>query len=536
MERKANRIRTRLPLLALLLTVVMLVGSAGLAEAPTLGKGEFPLTTEPVTLKIWGGEIVNNDYLTNVATTEYEKMTGVTIEWDLYSSSMQGDEAFNILIASGDYPDIISGWFGPERIAMCVEGDILVPLNDYIASGSYYQDALTEQPQYWDMITAGDGNVYTFIYTDSGVHKDSEYKMWVYTEWLEQLGMEAPTTPEAFKDMLIAFQSNDLNGNGQADELALVGYYNGRQNDPICYLMNPFELYRDDFFHISDEGEIIFTANTDGWRDGLRYINDLYESGLILEETYVQDKTQFQALLNRPEGETIIGVFPGWYQGDVIDINVLNWTDYQAIAPLVGPTGLQQTAARQGGNFNMNSGITTNCENPEIAFRWLDWFLSDEGNTFTQFGVEDITYDMSEEPAFTGATPSISMRFFEKPQVWNSGTVPRYDKAEIRYGTTEDEAKRNVENTYVLFSAAEIYEPYYVWHNIPDVVWCADEDVLTKRTDYRTMFNEYIKATNTAFVVGVMDIDNDADWQSYLDTLESMGLQDYLETLAQYYS
>lgn len=505
-------------------------------NAATLEKGQFPLTTEPVTLTIWAKEIVNyEDYATNVSTTEYEKMTGVRIEWDLYSSSMDDNEAFNMLIASGSYPDIISGWFSPERVAMCAEGNVLVPLNDYIESGSYYLDALTEQPHYREMVTANDGNIYNLIYTDSGVHKDSEYKMWVYTQWLEDLNISAPTTPEEFKEMLIAFTQNDMNGNGQNDELPLVGFHNGRQNNPICYLMNPFELYRDNYYYIGDNGEIKFVANTDGWREGLRYINDLFKSGLIMEETYVQDKTQFQALLNRPKGETIVGVFPSWYQGSEVDPTVLDWTDYQAIAPLKGPTGLQQTAARQGGNFNLNSGITSSCKNPEIAFRWLDYMLSDEGNIFTQFGVEGITYDWSDAPGFAGNTPSISMRYFDKPQVWNSGTVPRYDKAEIRYGTTEDETKRNVENTYILFSAAKIYEPYYVWHNVPDIVWCDDNDVITERTDYMALFKEYIDTANTAFVVGTMDINNDADWQNYLDTLNSMGLDDYLNILAEYH-
>lgn len=508
----------------------------GNGGSTTVAKGEFPLTTEPITLKIWGKEHVNNDYQTNVTTTEYEKKTGVKVEWDLFSSSMDDNEAFNILIASGNYPDIISSTMNTERVNMCVEGKILIPLNNYIDSGSYYKDMLTEQPQFKDMVTAGDGNIYTFVYTDSGVHKDSEYKMWVYTEWLEKLKLSTPTTPEEFKEMLIAFKEKDPNGNGKADELPMVGYNKGRQNDPICYLMNPFELYRNDYFYINDSGEVKFVANTDGWRDGLRYLNDLFKSGLILEETYVQDKTQFQTLLNRPAGETIMGVFPGWYQGDVIDVNVLDWTAYQAIPPLKGKTGLQQTAARIGGNFNLNGAITTSCKNPEIAYRWMDWFLSDEGNVFTQFGAKDITYDASDIPAFTGTTPSIAMRQFDTIQIWNSGTVPRYDKSDIRYSTAEDTSKRNIDNTYALFSAAKIYEPYYVPHNIPDVVWCNDQDLITKRTDYTTIFNEYIGNSNTAFVVGTMDINNDADWQKYVDKLNSMELDDYLQVLETYYS
>ncbi|MGI5894053.1 MAG: hypothetical protein ACOX6P_05595 [Candidatus Merdivicinus sp.] len=498
----------------------------------------FPIVNEPVTLKVWGPETIQGDYNTLLSTTYYEEMTGVHIEWDQYSSTMDGNEAFNLLIASGDLPDIMGSGYSTEQVAMCIEGDIVIPLNDLIDKyGTNFQKALEEQPQYVDMLTAPDGNIYNFMYTDVGVHKDSEYKMWVYTDWLEKLNMEAPTTPEEFKEMLIAFKEQDPNGNGQADELGLVGFYNGRQSDPICYLMNAFELYNTNYYTITDDKKINFVANTDGWRDGLRYLNDLYESGLIEEETYVQDKTQFQALLNKPAGETIVGTFPFWYQGDAIDTSVLKWTDYQAIAPLKGPTGLQQTAARKGGGFALNNMITTKCEYPEVAFRWLDYLVSEEGNFFTQFGVEGETYEWVDQPAFNGSDKALkaTKENVSGTILWNSGYFPRYDSVDVRYATVDDEALRDTDNTYVLYSAAKIYEPYYVWHNIPDVVWNSDADIANAKADYQVSFNEYIAATDTAFVLGNLDIDNDADWQNYLDTLNSMGLDQYIETLEKFY-
>lgn len=515
-------------------------GSAASSETEANSKMNatgMPIVKEPVTLKVWGMETAGNDYKTNVNTTEYEKMSGVHIEWDLFSSTMDGNQAFNLLLASGEYPDIIAGGFSPDRVNMCIEGDVLIPLNDLIEKyGESYKTALKEQPEYKDLLTASDGNIYNFMYTDTGVHKDSEYKMFVYTEWLDKLGLKAPTTPEEFKEMLIAFKEKDPNGNGVADELAIMGYFNGRQTDPICYLMNPYQLYNTNYFTISDDNKIEFEATTDGWREGLRYINDLYESGLIPEETYVQDESQFKALLNKPAGETIIGSFPSWFQGQLIDNKVLNWTDYQAIAPLKGPTGLQQSAARKGGDFQLNSGITTQCENPEIAFRWLDWMLSEDGLYFGMYGVEGISYNWSDTPAYSGAKKSIQSIKLEKEPRWNSGFFPRYDKAEVRYASSFDETQKNTNNAYVLYSAAEIYEPYYVYHNIPHLVWTTDQALSTSISDYKVAINEYIAATDTAFAMGTMDIDSDADWKTYLDTLDSMGLQDYLSCLTKYYS
>ena len=496
----------------------------------------------PQTLTWWGGEIVGKDYNTIMSTIEYEKKTGVHINWRLFSSSQNGNEALNLLIASRDLPDIIGVWFTPEQVNMMAEGKIAIPLDNYIwNTNSAYKIAFQEQPHFQPMVTADDGHIYTFFYSDAGVHLDSEYKMWVKTEWLSKLDVSEPTTPDELANLIKIFMERDPNGNNRQDELPLAGFVNGRQSDPICFLMNPFQLYRENYHYIDDSGNVVFIANTDGWREGLRYMNDLYKNGLILPETYLQDETQFRNLLNKPSAEAIIGVFAGWYQGAYIDHNVLNWNDYQAISPLMGPTGLRQTAARQGGNFNLSSVITTACKIPDIAFNWLDWLLSDEGNNFTQFGVEGISYEVVNQPAWSGLSPSKLMipdfnSLNTYTQIWNAGSMPRYDKASIRYSTTEDMSRIEAINTYVLVQGAKKYEPYYVWHNVPDIVWCSDQDVLTKRTDYMVIFNDFIKTEYTAFIRGDKDINNNAVWQAYKDELLRLGINDYIATLQKYYN
>lgn len=522
--------------------------AAAPASSAVAGDGLFnaegmPIVNEPVTLSIWGSEIVDNDYDTNVTTTAYEEMTGVHIDWQLYSSSQDGNTAFNLMLASQEYPDIISSSHSTDRINMCVEGNVIIPLDELIEKyGAYYKKVLEEQPQYRDMLTAPDGHIYSFMYTDSGVHKDSEYKMWVYQEWLDKLNIEMPTTPEEFKAMLVAFKEQDPNGNGIADEFPLTGFFtnvdDSRRCDPIIFLMNPFELYTNNYFHITDDKKIEFVANTDGWRDGIRYVADLYASGLIPEETYVQDKTQFKSILNCPKEDTVIGSFAYWYQGDAIDINIRNWTDYVPVPPLTGPTGLQQSAARKGGNFNLNGLITSQCEHPEIAFRWLDWMLGEDGLIFGHYGVEGKTYDWVDVPSYEGASPSIVKHDMDKPfdrLIWNSGTCPRYDKASVRYATSYNEELKNVDNTYVLRSAAAVYEPFYVWHNIPDIVWSNDADLSTQISEYRSLINDFVITSYTSFILGNSDINDDAQWENYVKQLNDLGLEQYLECLAAYY-
>ncbi len=520
--------------LSVLLALVLMMSFCAMALTVS-DENVYPLADEVVELTVWTNNVADRDYWNCDMTKFIEQKMGIKIKFDEFTGD--SNTAYNLMLASDEWPDVFLGnWFTTTQITDGVEAGMLLPLNDLIeAQGYNYKIMLEENPGYKAMLTAPDGNIYTFVYTDSGVHKDSEYKMFVKASWLEALDMEMPTTPEEFKDLLIAIKENDLNGNGEADEIPMMGYYNGRKSDPICFLMNPFELYTDNYFTISDDGVIVFHANTDGWREGLKYLADLYAEGLIAEETYVQDKTQFQAILNKPAEDAVIGVMPIWYQGDVIDANILNWVDYEPIAPLEGEDGTRQTAARFGGNFNMVGAISTQCKNPEIAFKFLDWFIGTEGLFTGHYGVEGQNWEYVDEPSFYGQEKSIKRITTDKETLWNSGSFPRYDKAEVRYATTLNMDNIYTDNTYALVHAAQAYEPYYVNHHIPDVVWCADDDVKTTRSNLATTIEGYVKEMDTKFVMGQLDINDDGAWADYLKGLEDRGLNQYLEVLATYY-
>lgn len=515
-----------------------ITSSSGTANSNFSATG-FPIVKNKVTLKVWGPQSVGNDYKNNTNTKTYEKKTGVHIDWDLYSASQTGAEAYNLMLASGNLPDIIASSISTDQVMTGIQANALLPLDSYIDKyGVGYKHVLAEKPEWKKLVTAPDGHIYTFVYTDTGVHKDSEYKMWVNSDWLKRYGKGMPTNTEEFKDMLLAFKNTDMNGNGKHDEMGMMGFYNGRKNDPICFLMNPFQLYTDNYYHITDDGKLEFEADTDGWRKGLSYIHDLYKNGLIAPETYVQDQTQFKAILNKSDANAeTIGTFPSWYNGSEIDNTVMAWTTYEVVPPIKGPTGLRQTAARKGGNFNLNTAISTNCKYPDVAYRWLDWFLTDEGGIFDMWGSEGINFKTVKEKSISGlSTSRETIKTDDKNVItWNAGTFPHYDKASIRYDVPDDPAQYNIDNTHVLYTAAKAYEPYYVYHNIPDVVWVKDPSIENSISDYRNSFSTYIASTDTAFIIGKKDISSDKDWNEYLDTLKKMGLADYLEDLKTMY-
>ena len=378
------------------------------SEASTEASSETQESSEPIVITWFTATAQGKEDNNNACTLFLEEKFNVDIQFVYASGADSTSNAYNLMLADGDLPDIIGIPFTAAQVIAGVEADALLPLNDYIVDGTNYKARLEENPEWEGYLKTSDGSMYTFMYTNLPLHKRSEHMMWYNVEWMEKLGWEEePSTPEEFKQYLIDIRDNDVNGNGDpSDEIPLMGYYNGRKTDPIAFLMNPFELYTEDFHYITDDGEIHFSANTDGWRKGLSYIADLYSEGLIAEETYVQDAATFRSILNKAGKDALVGTTPGFYMAGSIDTSVMSWFSYAPLVPLKGD--YQQTQATTGSTiFAMNAAITTACEHPEKAFEILDYLIGEEGSILGGIGVEGESYVLEDKENFLGTTPSI---------------------------------------------------------------------------------------------------------------------------------
>ena len=535
-------------LAALILALLVCMTAVASAEVTVSDPGVMPIVTEPLTLTVWCPSSNDApDFETNTMTLEYEKLTGIHIDW-VVEPNNEATTKLNLEIAGKSYRDIYTGvGFSTDQVLMCIEGGVFRPLNEFIDNGDMpnFKARLEENPNIREWLTAPDGNIYTLYITDVGVHMRSQNKMFVYEPWLKaykDAGFESPRTTEEFRDMLQFFKDNDMNGNGDnMDEIPLVSSYSAWCGDPLGYLMNPFQLYNANYYTLSDSKEVQFIANTEGWREGLRYIHSLYEQGLLDETTYVQDATQLKAVVNKGgEAEHIVGCVSGAWQGVFVDATTDNWTDYVAVEPLEGPTGLKQAGASDF-SFSLRCAISTQCENPRAAAKWLDWWMSDEGAFANSWGMvegTDYVYDNDTE-SFAGTTPSVVrlQGMGDGGAIvnyrWGANHAPKHDSYNIRYAASKDETQYNTNNTYVLVEAAKPYEPYYVNHNIPPVNWCSDTDLVTEVAEMRTLIGDFISTASTEFILGVRDID--ADWDGYVAELDNMGLEHYIEILTEYY-
>lgn len=232
------------------------------------------------------------------------------------------------MFASGEMPDIIlTGVSSGNRYDKATEqalGEqgLVLSLNDYLDTVSVgYKQAFEEIDGLKEYITTPDGNIYSLPNIDGSLHVQYNMKLWINTQWLDNLGLDMPTTTEEFYEVMKAFKEKDANGNGDPnDEIPLSTVTSGAGTQLDGFLMNPFQLTSETNKLYVDNGKVTFAPAQEGYKEGLKYLNQLYAEGLLNPESFTQDKNN-QVNVNEAGDECVIGAFLAQRPGYACDLS-----------------------------------------------------------------------------------------------------------------------------------------------------------------------------------------------------------------------
>lgn len=268
------------------------------ADVTTSKAGEFPITSEKVTFDVWieGGS--DTDWSNNGWLKETEEITNIAINV-IPSSSADALNKRNLLLASGDYPDMfLTGWTAifsqADVMQFGVKEEILVPITPYLEEyGKEINYVFDYNPIFKLTSTAPNGEIYGVARFSECYHCSAYPKMYMRQDWLDKLNLQMPTTTEELREVLKAFVTGDPNGNGENDEIGLTGATTWNTMLEYCLLGWSFQNIKPDFWlYLTDAGEVDFAARTEAYREGLRYIKSLYDEGLIDPAAFSQKDDQ----------------------------------------------------------------------------------------------------------------------------------------------------------------------------------------------------------------------------------------------------
>lgn len=311
----------------------------------------------------------------------------------------EAKEKFNVLISGGKYPDVMASSI--TNINKYGMSGAFIPLDDLIKEHApNLQKYLLENKEVMAQSAASDGKIYG-IPMLSAIRTAMGYN--IRQDWLEELKLETPVTIDDWYDVLKAFKTNDLNGNGAGDVTPLVldrAWENYYMNfaDAWGIELNP----NNDYWMIKD-GKTVFAPILPETKEYLATMSKWYQEGLIDSEFITREDTNNYHILNNKAGATCYwtGYVAAQNYNDEVLANDAD-TNWQVIQPPVLSEGQEpRTYSQQASIVNYAWGISSSAENVVDIVKMFDYVYSEEGALLFNFGIEDESYEMiNDEPRY----------------------------------------------------------------------------------------------------------------------------------------
>ncbi len=268
---------------------------------------------------------------------------------------------------------------GPELINYYNQG-LLVDLAQYQDVMPNYFAALEDYPGVKSATMDTEGHV---LAVSQIVVNPQHITNWLALEmaWLEKLGLEVPSTPDELKAVLLAFQENDMNGDGMPNET--LNCNNWTAMNQVLYpsfgegrMAGPRDSWA-----LDADGNVYNTAVSDGAKEMIAYLADLYAAGLIWDQSFAtptsEESTQY-----RISGQ-MAGGFGMFWDGLLWDTSQNGYGLDSKWAP-VQPLNDKITVTNYSGGVYY--AVTSACEAPEKVAAFLDWFYTVEGTQISYYG------------------------------------------------------------------------------------------------------------------------------------------------------
>lgn len=540
----------------ILMGFIVLLSVGLIACVPSKDNGSSNDGSNPdgaLEVSIFTPKFINDpDFSENEFTKMMEEDLGIKINWE-FANQDAAQEKRQLSLASGDYPDafwLVTWLDSISKVDAQKYGQegVLLPLNDLIKEHApNIQKAMDEIPYLEAGITAPDGNIYGLPLLGECYHCSRYGKMWINTEWLDNLGLEMPTTTEEFREVLQAFKNDDPNGNEENDEIPLSGEPSGQVgNDPTQFLMSAFLPDNGKDYINVDDGTLNLGPMQPEWKEGLKYIHSLYEEGLIDEGAFTQNVEALKQL-GSPAGDAILGAAAASHSGIFVDLHTEHSQNYDVVPPLKGPDGAQFTSSDYG-NINRFAFAITNKADEEQAIALIklaDYFFTEEGVLSATYGKEGVHWKKGEsgdvdlrgeQAAFTPILddPNMSQEEIDALKYGWGERGPLLQTREFRdsIGTETDEwTPEGYERR--LYNATEKYDGFEPEEEFNfEAAWVDPEDA-EEVSLLKININKYIEENMVQFITGSKDIEK--DWDSYVDGFKALEVDRYLEIYQEAY-
>jgi ABC-type glycerol-3-phosphate transport system substrate-binding protein len=427
-------------------------------------------------------------------------------------------------MTSGDLPDIIYDFHSGSTLKWANEG-LLVYMDDYFDVCPNLQKLFNDSAYKY---TTYNGKHYFYPqvceYGNSG---------WNYrAAWAEKLNLSMPATTEDLYNMLKAFTEDDPDGNGSDDTYGMSG--SGVINAIVMLFGIPSAGFMSD-----GQGGIVWSRVTDEFKQALEYTARLYADGYIYPEFYTESRDAFYENIIKgkygvfPENTGIHAinrwVVPGKEINPEFELGYFN--------PLPqSPTGLPGGTGAIGGIYG-GLFLTNAIEDLPGVLGFLDLMTTEEFTKLRHWGIEGKSYPIEADGSIKlNLEQRIADGFFGTdglqysdwacagflgalPFWWEGDKMIVSKKSQYNYTVKEYNPFAEESDLYAIETGKTTAAlEMGIFMNLSQEMY----DIKAKIEDITSTF-----ALNV--VIGEKSLD--ADWDAYIQQLNTEGLGEYTQAV-----
>lgn len=395
--------------IAVALTCLMLLtGAAGLAEQANT----MPISQEPIHMtmysSMWNTISQHMSDLSDHSTVQaIEKVTGIDFE---FITPPTGDDGtfLSMIIASGEYPDIF--YEGIPKYSGGVDG----ALEDGIIID---HNALVEEyaPNYMAIYNGMSEAQRKGMRTSTGMYRLTRFGsnllngkmnagLVIRKDWLDTLGLDVPTTVDAFTEVLRAFK-NEL-GVEVPFAMAKLTQSETSQMDSVATAYGT----RTNLFYLDEDGKVTQSFLSPGYKDYLATLRLWMEEGLI--DIDLLARSWSDTLKMTYVGKSGVCNTGNWMLKEMLQLGQMEETAYDVTAvPPLRLTDAEEAIHLSSVRRPVSGAegvwyISSTCEDPVAAIRFIDFLYSEEGLLLATWGAGELedgtsTYTIREDGSYT---------------------------------------------------------------------------------------------------------------------------------------
>ena len=443
---------------------------------------------------------------------EIEKNCNVDVTWTTISGD-GADEKLGLILSSNELPDMVFSGLGTTKIVSYASKGIIRQMEDLIEAGyaPNLRKILDKNPEIRKAITMPDGHIYVLPVINENADPVPTTTLNINKAWCDKLGVkpEDIKTVADFENLMKRFVEEDPNGNGEKDEKGFTF-----EPTPPYHVWNGDADFSGAWGITTDwdpimvkDDKIACAVTQDGYKNYVKWFAGMYEKGYIDKEVFTHDHNQYMAKIDSGN----VGAY--LTNGPVTSAKV----EYVTIAPLEGPAGRLWGCE----DFSIDKGrglITTACKNPEAAMRFIDSFYEPITSLKLNHGI----YLKDKGDGKFEILPNESGKISEAPGPYVAKDMSK-EVVEKYLTKTEDQMKAE--------ERQKLYAPYLM-KPLPLMNYTPEEanELSTLSTDISKVVNEQ----KAKWCTGQGNIDK--EWDAYIESLNKIGLERYMEIHNEAYS